>query len=353
MAVACTCAIALATPAASAQKKKTLWEKLKSGHDLIESVPTAALFDGIWTLNTHYATELTNRTWDAPYPWGTIGQYSTRLLYGTTWTFMVAGESLAVISAMGGTVEWIAEASYRVDWMVAIDAPACPRPGAFGGCGMGVGDFAFIQVRPRGWKWWLEVGGGWFQQRIKNDQYGTVAESAWAMTPVSATYELRTDPDKPVALRAFAGPGIYFGMHNGHFHQTLRGEREKGLNPPWHEMYPLDAGIGPGGRLELRAIFFRHVALEGELVMAPFVFGGPTGSRPSTDIAPLDFEREGTSVWRKLTAGISYDDPKNLSFKPVLGFWAAELSERPITKAGYRGVMLRFDVPLRLRGVLD
>jgi hypothetical protein len=46
--------------------QKNVWEKLKGGHDLVESVPTAAVFDGMWSLYVHFATELTNRTWDAP-----------------------------------------------------------------------------------------------------------------------------------------------------------------------------------------------------------------------------------------------------------------------------------------------
>lgn len=329
--------------------RKNIWEKMKGGHDLVAAVPTAAIFDGMWSLYVHVATELTNRTWDAPYPWGTIGQYSTRLLYGLTWTVMLAAESLAVLAAAGGTFEWLGEASYRSDWMISTDAPACPRPGAYGGCGLGVGDFAFLQVRPRGSKWWLEAGGGWIQQRILNDQYRTVAESSWVLTPISATYEVKTDPESPVAFKMFAGPGIYFGLHNGHMHPTLRGERDKNLNAPWHEMYVLDGGIGPGGRLDARVIFGRRLGVEAELVIAPFLLGGPTGARPSADIAPLDFEREGMSVWRKGLAGLSWNDPK-WPLRPVLAAFAAELSERPMVLAGHRGVMLRFDIPLRVPG---
>lgn len=329
--------------------QKTVWEKLKGGHDLVDSVPTAAVFDGMWSLYVHFATELTNRTWDAPYPWGTVGQYSTRLLYGFSWTGMLAFESLAVLIGTGGTFEWLGEAMYRTDWMVATDAPICPRPGAYGGCGLGVGDFAFLSFRPRGSKWWFEAGGGWIQQRILNDEYRTVAESSWVLTPISATYEVKTDPERAVAFRAFAGPGLYFGLHNGHMHETLRGQRDKNLRAPWHEMYVLDGGIGPGGRIDARLVFGRRVGIEAELVMAPFLLGGPTGDRPSTDIAPLDFERGGMSVWRKGLVGLSWNDPK-WPIRPVLAAFGAELSERPVFLAGHRGVMLRFDIPLRVPG---
>lgn len=329
--------------------KKTVWEKLKGGHDLLESVPTAAVFDGMWSLYVHFATELTNRTWDAPYPWGTIGQYSTRLLYGLSWTVMLSVESLAVLFAKGGGFEWLGEAAYRTDWMVSTDAPICPRPGAYGGCGLGVGDFAFLSIRPRGSKWWFEAGGGWIQQRIYNDEFRTVAESSWVLTPISATYELSTDLEAPVAARLFAGPGLYFGLHNGHMHPTLHGERTKNLSAPWHEMYVLDGGIGPGGRVDARVIFGRRLGLDAELVVAPFLLGGPTSDRPSSDIAPLDFEREGWSVWRKGLVGISWNDPK-WPIRPVVAAFGAELSERPVFLAGHRGVMLRFDIPLRVPG---
>jgi hypothetical protein len=345
----------IATPsraalAAGPSSKKTLWEKVKGGHDLLDTVPQALVFDGGWSFAVHVATELTNRSWDAPYPWGTVAQYSTRLIYGTGWTVMLALESLAVVSAANGTFDWLGEATYRTDWMIATDAPVCPRPGAYGGCGVGVGDFAYFMLRPRKSHWWFEAGGGWIQQRIYNDQFRTVAESSWVLTPLTALYELSTDREAPVALRVFAGPGIFFGLHNGHMHPTLRGEREKKLDPPFIELYPLDGGIGPGGRAEARLIFGRRVALEGELIMAPFLLGGPTGSRPSTDIAPLDFEREGTTVWRKLTAGIAYDDPKNLPFKMTFAIFGAELSDRPVGLAGHRGGMIRFDFPLRVPG---
>jgi hypothetical protein len=330
-------------------QKKNLWEKLKGGHDLVESVPTAAVFDGMWSLYVHFATELTNRTWDAPYPWGTIGQYSTRLLYGLTWTGMLALESLAVLVATGGTWEWLGEAGYRSDWMVATDAPVCPRVGAYGGCGLGVGDFAFLSIRPRGSRWWLEAGGGWIQQRIYNDQYKTVAESSWVLTPISATYEVKTDQERAVAFKMYAGPGIYFGLHNGHMHPTLRGERDKNLNAPWHEMYGLDGGIGPGGRVDARVVFGRRIGLDAELVVSPFLLGGPVSGRPSTDISPLDFERGGMSVWRKGLVGVSWNDPK-WPIRPVLAAFAAELSERNVFLAGHRGVMLRFDIPLRVPG---
>lgn len=308
-------------------------------------MPVAALLDGAWSLSLHVQTELTNRTWDAPYPWGSIGQYSTRLLYGATWTLMLAAESLAVIAAHGGRFDWLGAASWRSDWVLPLDAPACPRSGAWGGCGIGIGGFSFLQVKPVGMRWWFEAGGGWIQQRILNDALRTVAESSWVLTPISSLYELSTDPDDAVALRLFAGPGVYFGMHAAHLHPTPRGAEL--YDAPWHEMYPLDVGIGPGGRVEARVAIMRHLTIEGDLVVAPFLLGGPS-SRVSRDVAPLDAPRDGLSVWRKVGAGIGWDDPRVLPFKPTLAFFGAELSERSMASVGYRGVMVRFDVPLKV-----
>lgn len=334
---------------AAEPRRLNAWERFTAGADLVESSRTAAVFDGMWSLYTQVGTALANRNYDAPYPWGSIGHYSTRILYGFSWTLMLALESTVLLTATGGTWGWLGEATYRTDWMVGTDAPVCAHPGANGGCGVGVGNFAFLQVRPRGTKWWFEAGGGWLQQRIYNDEYKTVAESSWVLTPISATYEVKTDPERAVAFRMVAGPGIYFGLHNGHMHETLRGRRDKGLRAPWHQLYPLDGGIGPGARVDARLVFAKRLGIEAELIMAPFLVGGPTSDRPSTDISPLDFEREGMSVWRKLVFGVSWNDP-TWPVRPVVAAFGAELSEREVFLAGHRGVTLRFDVPLRVPG---
>jgi hypothetical protein len=37
-----------------------------------------------------------------------------------------------------------------------------------------------------------------------------------------------------------------------------------------------------------------------------------------------------------------------MPFDLTLAFFAAELSDRPVDRIGYRGLMLRFDIPLRV-----
>jgi hypothetical protein len=263
-----------------------------------------------------------------------------------SWTVMLGLESMAVVFASRGNLDWIGEASYRSDWVLPVDLPACAYVGASGGCGLGVGSFSFLQVRPRRSRWWYEAGGGWFQQRVSNDALRTVAESSWVLTPISALHELRSDPSAAIAFRLFAGPGIYFGMHTAHMHPTVRGA-EVYRDVPWTEMYPLAAGIGPGARVEGRMIVKQHLSLEGDVVMAPFLLGGPS-TNVARDVAPLDFERDGMTVWRKVGLGIGWDDPVNVPFKVTLAFFGAELSERPLDRLGYRGGMIRFDIPLRL-----
>ncbi len=312
---------------------------------LAGSVPTAATLEGSWSLSLHVLTQLVNRTWDAPYPWNWVGQYSARILYGTSWTLMLGLEGMLLLVTAGPELDGIAEASWRTDWVVSYDLPACPSPGAFGGCGVGVGGFSTVALRLARSKWWLEAGGGWVQQRVLNDENRTVGESIWVLSPLTATYALSSGPG-PVELRARFGPGIYFGAHQAHVHPTLRGRRA-GVDPPWTEMYPLDAGIGPGGRVELDLRLAEHVSLDAELVVAPFLLGGPT-TRRDPEIAPLDFARDGISTWRRSTVALGWVGSKSFQMKTSFALSAMELSDRPITRAGHLSGMLRFDIPLDL-----
>jgi hypothetical protein len=320
--------------------------QLKAGKDMIDRLALPAVLESAWSFTLNLGTELTSRGWDAPYPWGILGQYTTRILYGTTWTVMVGIEAVALILAHGGEFDWLAGATYRTEWLFAADAPACPQPGAYGGCGVGLGGFSFAQIRPRGGKLWYESGGGWIQQRILNDQLRTVNESAWVLTPLTVLRPFATDRSRDLALRVRAGAGLFFGMHAAHMHPTELGA-ETYQHRPWSEIYPLAAGIGPGPRLEGRLTVLRHLTLDGDLVVAPFLAGGPS-SDVSHDVAPLDAPRHGLTVWRRVEAGIGWTDPGVVPFDIVVALFGAELSERSPFKIGYRGAMLRFDVPLRL-----
>lgn len=338
--------LVIATSVAMAEEARAADPPPRPRSKRIPGLATAATIDGSWVLALHMSSALSVRAWDAPYPFGTLGHYSARLLYGTTWTFMLGLEAIGVATAAGGDLSFIAEAGYRSDWLVPVDAPSCAYVGAGGGCGLGIGGFSFLQIRPRRTHWWIEAGGGWMQQRIDNDAFRTVAESSWVLSPFTALYELSTNRDAPVALRLFAGPGVFFGMRAGQMHPTTRGRALYYRNAPLTELYPISGGIGPGGRVEARLVFARHLSLEGELTFAPFLVGSASGV--SSYVAPLHDDPDGTPVWRKATVGIGWDDPRELPFKATVAFFGAELSQRPVDRMGYRGAMLRFDIPLDL-----
>lgn len=327
-------------------RKRSTLDDFRAGSDLLASVPTIAVFDGSWSIALQVGSLLANRGWDAPYPQGLLAHEATRILYGSSWTLMLGLESLIAVVASGGSFAWLAEANYRTDWIFGLGVPApCPATGAYGGCGVGIGGFGGLYVRPRGSHWWFEASGGWVQQRVANDERRTLAESTWVLTPLAAAYEVRGEAG-PVEVRAQAGPGIYFGMHNAHVHPTLLGRRA--MDVPWHELYPLDAGIGPGGRAEIRVIGYKRLSLDAELVMAPFLLGATTTS-PSSDLAPLDGPRDGMPVWRKVGLGVSWDHSES-SMRAGIAFFGAELSGRNPLVFGHRGVMLRFEFPLRIPG---
>jgi hypothetical protein len=53
-------------------------------------------------------------------------------------------------------------------------------------------------------------------------------------------------------------------------------------------------------------------------------------------------------VWRSLAAGISFDNAPVLPMRAGVALFGAELSGRPVERLGHRGVMLRFEFPLRV-----
>jgi hypothetical protein len=322
-----------ATATASADDPKPAW---RAGSDLIKSVPNAAWLDGVWSLTNQSNTLIVDRGWSAPTVQGLTGHFTRRILYGTTWTVMLGAESVAVVSALGTDFEWLGAARYRLDWMLPLDLPACSHVGSNAGCGLGTGGFAFLQLRPKDSRWWFEAGGGSTDQRVLFDPLRTTGESTWVLTPIAALREFEVPH-----LRALLGGGVYGGMHNASMHPSLRGESVY-PNGPWTELYPLEGGIGPGGYAEL-SLTVRPIVVEGDLTVAPFLLSS-VDHRPANAVAPLDHPRSGLPIWRKLDVGIGYRlDALTMS---AVAF-AQELSGRPVIRAGSRGTLIRFDIPLR------
>jgi len=320
-------------------------ERLSAGRDLLDRVPAIAVLEGGWSVAMQVDTVLASRRWDAPYPQGLVAQQATRVLYGTTWTAMIALESLTTSLASGGRFDWLAEAHYRTDWWFGASAPACPTPGANAGCGLGIGGFGGIEVRPVRSSFWYEVSGGWLEQRIASDARRTLEDSLWVLAPLTVTYAASASAG-PLGLDARVGPGAYFGMHSTHLHPTTAGERS--LDVPWHELYALSGGLGPGGRAELGITLAHTVRLEGGVVAAPLVLGTRRTSL-TPELAPVRLDPRGVPWWRAVSCGVAVSNSA-LPMRLGLSFFAAELSTRSLDTLGHAGFMLRFDFPLRARG---
>jgi hypothetical protein len=314
--------------------------KLTVGRDLIRTAPAAALLDGAWSASLQIASLFSSNRFRGSQPRGLLAHEATRVLYGSSWTAMLALESFAVAAAGGGSFEFLAEARYRTDWLVGTSLPVCPSPRSLGGCGLGLGGFGGLAIRPKGSALFFEAGGGWLEQRVAATDLRTLSESIWFLNPLTATVLVETPP-APVGLFLRAGPGVYFGMHSAHLH-AHRPSARGGI--PWHELYPLDVGFGPGGRAETGLVFFRRLRLQAELVGALLALG-TRGATPSAELAPLVPSR-GVPSFRQVSAGISYDDPAT-PMRLGVRLFGAELSSRPYTLFGHRGALVHLDFPLK------
>jgi hypothetical protein len=319
-------------------------DKLTAGRDLIRTRPEAPLLDGAWSGVLQILSLATSARLEGPQPRGLLAHEATRVLYGSTWTAMLAIESFIVASLGGGSFDFLAQASYRADWIVATTLPACPSPVSLGGCGLGAGGFGSLSMRPKGSRVRFEAGGGWIEQRVSHDGRRTISESMWVLTPFAATLAVKTPP---AALAAFleAGPGAYFGMHTAHLHPASTAPGFP--RAPWHELFPIELGVGPGGRARTGLTFARRLTLETELVVAVL----PVGTRQRTiedELFPVVGSR-GVPSFRMLSLGAAWDDPTE-PLRFGVSLFAAELSGRPFSRLGHRGGMVRLEFPLRVTG---
>jgi hypothetical protein len=313
--------------------------KLTVGRDLIRTAPAAALLDGAWSASLQIASALSSSRLRGSIPRGLLAHEATRVLYGSSWTAMLALESFAVAAA-GGGFDFLAEANYRTDWLVGMTLPACPSRASHAGCGIGVGGFGGLAMRPKGSALHFEAGGGWLEQRVSANDRRTLSESMWLLNPITITLLVET-PAAPLGLFLRAGPGLYFGMHNAHLHAHRPSAR---IGIPWHELFPLEAGVGPGGRAEAGIVLFRRVRVQAELVTALL----PLGTRRSNsgeELEPLSPSR-GVPSFRMFSAGLGYED-RATPMRLGVSLFAAELSSRPYTTFGHRGVLLRLEFPLK------
>ena len=343
------CAIAEGTAHAEEPRRKpatSLLDRATAGSSLLDTAPTIAAFEGAWEIMLQTGPVLAMRAWDAPYPNGILGHVATRVLYGTTWSLMLASESLLALTLSGGSFAWLGEAHYRTDQMVGFNVPSPCSPGSQGGCGVGVGGFAGLNVRLARSRVWLEVSGGWVQQRVANDAHRTLGESTWVMTPIGVAVEETLGRGGPVELHLTGGPSLHFGMHNAHVHPTALGAQT--LSVPWTEIMPLHGGAGPGARAEARLVLGQRISLDLEGVFSPFLLSS-TDTSPREVLAQLGpTAGQGIPTWRRVSVGASFIDR---SMRVGFSFFAAELSGRPVTQLGHQAIALRFDFPLGLDDV--
>jgi hypothetical protein len=273
-----------------------------------------------------------------------VGHFGTRTLFGTTWTLVLGGESLALALGMGGNFAWARQARWRTDALVGLGVPAgCAKPGSNAGCGMGFGTFGGLRFELRSVPLWLEASGGWIEQRVVSDGSRTLAESTWLMTPLHVFHQAQVERG-PFRLTAAIGPNVDFGMHTAHLHAHAGEAKPYPRN--WLEMHPLDGGVGGGFQAEVDVEILRRVSIDAETHVSALAIGF-VDRQPDAGLAPLHGARAGgIPVFRRVSLGVAYHIPA-LPLKLGLAYWAAELSTRSITTLGHEAVLLRFDFPLR------
>lgn len=313
----------------------------------------AALVDGGWSIALTVAWGLSARVWDAPYPEGITAIAFARILYGTSWTFLVAAD-VALIRAFAGE-DWsgISKGAFKNHWLVGLDVPGrCSDRNSEnerGPCGVGLGSFGEISARVSSeYPIRAALTGGWIQGRYADNSERTLMESTWIQAPLSIWYEPRFELG-PVALELSFGPGWFWGMHNAHVHLKPGVKLPRDRAPPFYEMIPLHYGTGPGGHAAVGLVFFDAVALVAEADVAAFILGG-SNEDALAKVAPLTvFDARGMPLYRKYAAGLRFTldalHPLILSAK-VMG---VELSPRALDRAGHLAAGLQFEVPMDLQ----
>ena len=321
---------------------RAFWRKFHSGADLLARVPAVAYIDASWSLAINAGTLEAARQWDTPR--GLVAHFGTRALFGTTWTLVLGGESLALALGMGGNIAWARQARWRTDALVGLGVPAgCVKPGSNAGCGMGFGTFGGLRFELRSVPLWVEASGGWIEQRVASDPSRTLAESTWLMTPLHVFHEAHVERG-PFRATGAIGPSVDVGMHTAHLHPPAR---EGGPYPRnWLEMHPLDGGLGGGIQAEVRLEILRRFSIDADAHVSALAIGF-VERQPNAALAPLDAPRAGgIPVFRRYSFGVAYHW-KEMPLRLGLSYWAAEMSTRSLWTLGHEAVLLRFDFPLR------
>jgi hypothetical protein len=307
----------------------------------------ASLVDGAWSIILTAEWALSTREYDLPQPQGLIGLAAARILYGTTYSVLLAGE-IALARILSGE-DWsgLSHGVFLDNWLIGFDIPGrcgSGRARVGGPCGLGLGSFgeigATVYRGPVNIR--TVLAGGWIEGRFDDDADRTLAESTWVQAPLSVRAELPIAMG-PMKLTLSSGPGIYWGMHNAHVHPHPDSTMD--LHVPFFEIIVLHAGTGPGLYGAVSLSFFDTVALVADADLAAFLLGITNDKAPSV-VAPLDaFRDRGLILWRRASAGLSVAlDPLTISVR----YYAVELSPGPLAKLGHKALAIGFEVPIEL-----
>lgn len=307
----------------------------------------SAIVDGGWSILMTAAWALSARSWSAPHLQGITGLVSARVLYGTTWSVLVASEISLLRALAGPSWSGLSHAEIRNVWWLGRTIPASCG-GWDGACGLGLGGYSELSVRVLDGPVPIEVlmTGGWIQGHHSTSPTRTLVESTWVQAPLigRARFELKGHATLSLAL----GAGVYYGMHNAHAHPRAKASTE--VRVPFHEIVPLDAGLGLGVHARLRLTLWDLLSLESAVDLSPFLLSYKARHVPS-EVVPIlasEPQRGAALVWRQGSIGLTLD--RRFLYPVRLGVHAfgLELSTRPIRSLGHRGLMIAFDVPFEI-----
>ncbi len=314
----------------------------------LRHVKYSALIDGGWSALMTVAWAWSARSWDTPQPEGALSLLAVRVLYGTTWSVLVAGEIWLFKKILGDDFDRLSQGRIRNDWVIGFDVPG-PCSKGKSGCGLGLGGYSEISVRIEDGDVPIELvmSGGWIQGRFDDDGRRTITESTWVQAPLIMRAHL---PYRfgPVAIEGALGIGGYFGMHNGHMHP--RSEFADEFETSFIEITPLHVGAGPGMHAKLWLTFFDTLRFGIEADAAVFAAGKSFTNAPPWTEALQPFEDRGVLWWRRAAVSVGLHRRVFYPVEVNLRLWGAKLAPGSLWSLGHRAAILSFGVPFDFSG---
>jgi hypothetical protein len=297
-----------------------------------------ATFEGVWSAALTVGWAVQARSLEKPQPESLAGLLAARVLYGTSWSWLLVAETTIAYWLTGPEFRGLSDVSLTTDWLIGVHVPAnCPEP-----CGFGLGGYSQLRARiagpPEG-ALVFALSGGWIQGRVADAPDSTVIQSTWIQSPASLRSQLGFEMG-PVLLELEAGPGVYYGMNNAHVHP-----KSSAVSAPWHQFVPLSWGLGPGAYFGARLSLLDAVFVAGEFELASLLAGGSAGDLPR-HLASFAGSPVGSPMWRRTSVGVGLTPTELAPIAVSVRWWMAELSTRPLSSLGHHALLLRFQVPV-------